>query len=180
MRPTTLASPTSARTSSGPVRRWESGSWTSIKKSGGGITTDVIATGAAVPKELSTIDAYYQGHKDVKGMFAVDAGSTQGVAQVIKKYNLSDKVSGGGYDLLEPTIQLLGEGQIDFTIDQQPYLQGFFPVLELYLYKVSETLTGIANVDTGLKFLDKKTVVPYNNTKSRFEGSSTAAGVKSS
>jgi simple sugar transport system substrate-binding protein len=156
------------------------GAQDTIKKSGADITTDVIATGAALPKELSTIDAYYVGHKDVKGMFAVDAGSTQGVAQVIKKYNASDNVAGGGYDLLEPTIQLLAEGQIDFTIDQQPYLQGFFPVLELFMYKASETLTGIANVDTGLKFLDEKTVVPYTNTKSRFEGSSEAAGVQTS
>jgi simple sugar transport system substrate-binding protein len=155
------------------------GAQDSIKKSGAAITTDVIATGAAVPHELTTIDAYYTGHKDVKGMFAVDAGSTQGVAQTINKYNVSDKVSGGGYDLLPPIQQLLAKGQIDFTIDQQPYLQGFFPVLELFLYKASKTLTGIADVDTGLKFLDSKTVVPYNDTKSRFEGTSAAAGVKS-
>ena len=81
---------------------------------------------AALPKELSTVDAYWVGHKDTKGMFAVDAGSTQAVAQVIKKYNLRDQdVKGGGYDLLEPTMNLLADEQIDFTIDQQPYLQGF-------------------------------------------------------
>jgi simple sugar transport system substrate-binding protein len=154
------------------------GALDTIKKSGAGITTDVIATGAAVPHELSTIEAYYQGHKDVKGMFAVDAGSTQGVAQTIQKNNLKDKVKGGGYDLLPPIQQLLADGQIQFTIDQQPYLQGFFPVLELYMYQVSKTLTGIADVDTGLKFLDPKTVVPYNDTKSRFEGTSSAVGVK--
>ncbi len=63
-------------------------------------------------------------------MFAVDAGSTQAVAQVIQKYKLRDKgVKGGGYDLLEPTMKLLADDQIDFTIDQQPYLQGFLPVL---------------------------------------------------
>jgi simple sugar transport system substrate-binding protein len=143
-----------------------------------GITTDVIATGAAIPHELSTIDAYYQGHKDVKGMFAVDAGSTQSIAQTINKYKVSDKVNGGGYDLLEPTLQLLGTGQIDFTIDQQPYLQGFLPVMELYLYKASQGLSGIGDVNTGLKFLDKETVKPYNDTKSRYEGSSSAVGVK--
>ena len=153
------------------------GAQDTIKKAGG-ITTDVIATGAAVPHELSTIEAYYQGHKDVKGMFAVDAGSTQGVAQTIKKNGLKDKVKGGGYDLLPPIQQLLADGQIQFTIDQQPYLQGFFPVLELFLYQASKTLTGIADVDTGLKFLDSKTVVPYNDTKSRFEGTSSAVGVK--
>jgi simple sugar transport system substrate-binding protein len=75
------------------------------------------------------------------------------------------------------TQKLLADDQIDFTIDQQPYLQGFLPVLELYLHKQSGTLTGAADVNTGLKFLDKTTVVPYNSTKSRFEGSSTAAGV---
>ena len=149
-----------------------------IKKSGKGVTYHTVASGAALPKELSTIDAYWLGHKETKGLFAVDAGSTQSLAQVIKKYNLRDKdVKGGGYDLLGPTTQLLAADQIDFTIDQQPYLQGFLPVLELFLYKASETLTGLADVNTGLKFLDKKTVVPYNTTKSRYEGSSTKAGV---
>jgi simple sugar transport system substrate-binding protein len=150
----------------------------SIKKSGSGITYHTVATGAALPKELSTIDAYWLGHKDTKGMFAVDAGSTQSTAQVMKKYGLPDKgVKAGGYDLLGPTAELLGAGQIDFTIEQQPYLQGFLPVLQLFMYKASETLTGLFDANTGLKFLDKKTIVPYNTTKSRFEGNSTTAGV---
>jgi simple sugar transport system substrate-binding protein len=149
-----------------------------IKKSGGGITHHTVATGAALPKELSTIDAYWLGHKETKGMFAVDAGSTQGVGQVIKKYNLRDQdVKGGGYDLLAPTIDLVSAGQLDFTIDQQPYLQGFFPVLELFFYKASQTLTGIADVNTGLKFLDQETVKPYLETESRYEGNSKERGV---
>jgi simple sugar transport system substrate-binding protein len=149
-----------------------------IKKSGKSITYHTVATGAALPKELSTIDAYWLGHKETKGMFAVDAGSTQSLAQVIKKYNLRDQgVKGGGYDLLEPTIKLLAADQIDFTIDQQPYLQGFLPVLQLFMYKASQTLTGVADVNSGLKFLDKETVVPYTDTKSRYEGSSKSAGV---
>ncbi len=87
-------------------------------------------------------------------------------------------MKGGGYDLLPAIQKLLAAGQMDFTIDQQPYLQGFLPVLQLFLYKASETLTGIADVNTGLKFLDKDTVVPYNSTKSRFEGNSSSAGVQ--
>ena len=68
---------------------------------------DAIATGAAVPGELSTIQSYAQSHSSVKGMFAVDAGSTQGVAQTIQKQGLKGKVQGGGYDLLKPTEELL-------------------------------------------------------------------------
>jgi simple sugar transport system substrate-binding protein len=147
-------------------------------KSHSSITPHVIATGAALPAELSTIDAYATAHPDTKGYFAVDAGSTQGLAQTIQKHNLRSKgVKGGGYDLTPITQKLLAGDQIDFTIDQQPYLQGFLPVLELFMYKASGSLTGIADVNTGLKFLDKTTVVPYNSTKSRYEGTSSAAGV---
>ncbi len=104
------------------------------------ITTHVIATGAAVPGELTVIESYLAGHPNTKGMFAVDAGSTQGVAQTIQKHGASEKVKGGGYDLLEVTEQLLAQGEIQFTIDQQPYLQGFLPILELYLYQASKHL----------------------------------------
>jgi simple sugar transport system substrate-binding protein len=145
------------------------------------ITTHTIATGAAIPAELTAIQSYATAHPNTKGYFAVDAGSTQGVAQTIQKQGLRAKgVKGGGYDLTPVTQQLLAAGQIDFTIDQQPYLQGFFPVVELYLYNVSQTLTGMADVNTGLKFLDKTSVVPYNNTKSVYEGTGTAAGVQKS
>jgi simple sugar transport system substrate-binding protein len=154
------------------------GAISAIKASGAPITAHTVATGAAVPQELSTIDAYWVGHKNTKGLFAVDGGSTQGVAQTMKKYNLrSQGVKAGGFDLLDPTIQLLAQGQLDFTIDQQPYLQGFLPIVQLYLYQASQTLSGTFDADTGLKFLNQETVRPYVDTRSRFEGTSTAAGV---
>jgi simple sugar transport system substrate-binding protein len=147
-------------------------------KSVSSIKTHVVATGAAVPAELSVIDSYATGHPDTKGYFAVDAGSTQGLAQTIQKHGLRQKgVKGGGYDLTPVTQKLLASDQIDFTIDQQPYLQGFIPILQLFMYQASGGLSGIADTNTGLKFLDKTTVVPYNSTKSRYEGTSTAPGV---
>ncbi len=149
-----------------------------VLKSHSAIKPHVITTGAALPAELSVIDSYATGHPDTKGYFAVDAGSTQGLAQTIQKRNLRSKgVKGGGYDLTPDTQKLLADDQIDFTIDQQPYLQGFLPVLQLYMYKASNSLSGIADVNTGLKFLDKTTVAPYNDTKSRYEGTSSSSGV---
>jgi simple sugar transport system substrate-binding protein len=156
------------------------GAQDTIKKKGGGkVTAHTVATGAALPAELSVIDAYATGHPDTKGYFAVDAGSTQGLAQTIQKHSLRDKgVKGGGYDLTPITQKLLAADQIDFTIDQQPYLQGFIPILQLFMYQASGGLSGIADTNTGLKFLDKTTVVPYNDTKSRYEGTSSQAGVQ--
>ena len=156
------------------------GAQDTIKKKGGGkVTAHTVATGAALPAELSVIDAYATGHPDTKGYFAVDAGSTQGLAQTIQKHSLRNKgVKGGGYDLTPITQKLLAADQIDFTIDQQPYLQGFIPILQLFMYQASGGLSGIADTNTGLKFLDKTTVVPYNDTKSRYEGTSSQAGVQ--
>jgi simple sugar transport system substrate-binding protein len=149
-----------------------------IKDSGKPITTHSVATGAAVAQEQPAIEAWYQSHKSAKGMYAVDGGSTESLAKVMQKLGLASKgVHAGGFDLTEQTQKLLKEGNIEFTIDQQPYLQGFLPVLELFLWQVSGSLTGPAEVDTGLKFLDKETVAPYVNSKSRFEGTSTEAKV---
>ncbi|HEY4996702.1 MAG TPA: sugar ABC transporter substrate-binding protein [Solirubrobacteraceae bacterium] len=146
-----------------------------IKASGKPITTHAVATGAAVTAEQSAIEAWYLGHKSAKGMYAVDGGSTESLAKVMQKLGLAAKgVKAGGFDLTEQTQKLLQEGNIEFTIDQQPYLQGFLPILQLYMYKVSGTLSGLAETDTGLKFLDKTTVAPYVKTKSRYEGTSSA------
>ncbi|HEY1997813.1 MAG TPA: sugar ABC transporter substrate-binding protein [Paraburkholderia sp.] len=145
-----------------------------IKKSGKKIDVQTIATGATVNEELSKIKSFYLGHQDLKGMFAVDAGSTQGVAQVMKESGLPAKgVHGGGFDLLPQTVQLIHDGFLDFTIDQQPYVQGFYTVVEAFTFLASGGLVGPANINTGLKFVTKGTVDPYLNTETRYEGKST-------
>jgi simple sugar transport system substrate-binding protein len=145
-----------------------------IQQSGKSLKFTQVASGATVQDELSTIDAYVQGHPNLKGIFAVDAGSTQGVAQTVAKYKLKDKgVACGGFDLVPETLKAINTGSLDFTIDQQPYLQGFLPVLYLYLYKMSGGLQQPPDTNTGLLFVTKDNVKPYLSTKTRFEGSST-------
>lgn len=149
------------------------GAVAAIRKSGKKITTQQIATGPTVNEELSKIKAFYLGHQDVKGMFAVDAGSTQGVGEVMQQFRLASKgVHGGGYDLLPRTLQLIQAGDLDFTIDQQAYLQGFYTVMEMFTYLASGGLTGPADINTGLKFVTKANVAPYLTTRTRYEGSS--------
>lgn len=150
------------------------GAKAAIQASGKPINFVEIATGAAVNDELTRIEAYYLGHTKLKGMVAVDAGSTQGVSEIMEKYSLASKgVHAGGYDLLPKTLQEINSGNLDFTIDQQPYLQGFIPVMQLFLYKLSGGLMQPSNTDTGLLFVGKSNVGPYLNTQTRFEGSST-------
>jgi simple sugar transport system substrate-binding protein len=139
-----------------------------------GIKFTSIASGASLSQENTTINSYVLAHKStVKGIFAVDAGSTQTVGQIIQKYGLTGKVASGGFDLTPTTLSGIKNGSLDFTIDQQPYLQGFLPVLYLYMFNLSGGLVNPPETNTGLTFVTKANVGPYLDTTSRFEGSST-------
>lgn len=136
-----------------------------------GIKFVQVATGAAESAELSAVDAWFQGHQDTKFLYAVDDGSGIAVAKTVAKYK-STGVKGSGWDVSTPTVQQVQNGNLDFTIDQQAYLQGFLSIVQLFLYQVSGGLMAPVNTNTGLKFVTKTNVGPYVNTQSRFEGSS--------
>ena len=95
------------------------GAQQAIKDSGKSLTFTAVGTNADVTKGLSIIDAYAQGHPDLAGMLAVDAGSTQAVGQVVQKYNMRDKnlKVAGGFDLVPETLQAIKGGGLDYTID---------------------------------------------------------------
>ena len=141
-----------------------------------GYTVKEIATGAATSAELPAEKAYLLGNKSVKGAFAVDAGSTEFLAQSRAASGLSS-IPAGGFDLTPTTLSAINAGTLDFTINQNPYLQGFLPTLYLYLYNLSGGLVPPPDTDTGLSFVTKSNVGPYLATPSRFEGSTTAQKV---
>ena len=149
------------------------GALDAIKDSGKPIRPRVVATGPDVRRERARIEETYLRHRHLRGMFAVDGGSTQGVAEVARKYRVRRRgVRAGGYDLLPITLGAIADGHVDFTIDQQPYLQGFVPILQLFLVKYSGGLVAPADTNTGLLFVTRRNVRRYLTTLTRYEGSS--------
>jgi simple sugar transport system substrate-binding protein len=141
------------------------------------VTIDTVDTGAAQAGELSAMESAYQGQKGAKGIYAVDAGSTESIAQMITKYGISGQVHAGGFDLLADTITGVKSGALDFTIDQSAYLQGFLPVIYLYLYRLTGTLVFPPATDTGLTFVTSSNVGPYASANSWIEGGTSHAAV---
>ena len=89
---------------------------------------------------------------------------------VSAKYGLVKK--GGavaGFDLFPQTLDFIKSGDCSFTTDQQAYLQGFLPVQQMYLYKLSGGLVGPANSDTSQAYVTKDNVDAYVG-QTRFEG----------
>lgn len=129
-----------------------------------------INTGAQQAGELNAMTAAYAGHSDAVGLYAVDAGSTASIAQLITSQGKQGKVHAGGFDTLQDTITGVNSGAMDFTIDQSAYLQGFLPVLYLYLYRLTGTLVAPPATDTGLTFVTKANVGTYASANDRVEG----------
>ena len=79
-------------------------------------------------------------------------------------------VRAGGYDLLPETLQAISAGDLDFAIDQQPYLQGSARSAALPR-SLQRRLVAPADTNTGVNFVTRANVAPYVTTKSRYEGS---------
>jgi len=139
-----------------------------------GMETAVVAGGALQAAETTAVQAWWEGHKNVKFMYAVDSGDSIAVAQCIAKNKLAGKTLGSGWDIGTPVLQGVQSGSLSFTIDQQAYLQGFVPTIQLFLYNISGGLMKPCDTDTGLGFVTKTNVGSYLAHTSRFEGSNAA------
>jgi simple sugar transport system substrate-binding protein len=140
-----------------------------------GYTVKMIATGATTADEAPAEKAYLLGNsKNITGAFAVDAGSTEELGPNLASLGLVGKIPAGGFDLTPGTLTAINAGQLDFTINQDPYLQGFLPVLYMYLYNLTGGLVLPPDTDTGLSFVTKSNVGPYLTSSTTYEGATGA------
>ena len=102
---------------------------------GGKFKYRVVATGTDMVRAVSLISSALQANPNIKGMFGVEEVTGSAIAQIIERDRLKGKVMAGGFDLVTDELVAIQKGNMQFTIDQQPYLQGFQGVMELYLLK---------------------------------------------
>ena len=68
--------------------------------------------------------------------------------------DLGKKVMVGGFDITPQLLDAIEAGDVAFTVDQQQYLQGYMPVLLLYLNITNQnTLGGGLPILTGRGFV---------------------------
>jgi ABC-type sugar transport system substrate-binding protein len=105
----------------------------------------------------------------VRGAVGLDRATAVALGNVLKRSGRP--LPAGGFDLLPNDLALVTGGQLAFVVDQQPYLQGFSPVMQLFLARISEGTVTPSGAETSI-LLRKADVQPFVATKSRFEGSS--------
>jgi simple sugar transport system substrate-binding protein len=142
--------------------------------SSAGYQVKMVATGATTALEGPAEKAFFADNKDITGAFAVDAGSTELLGPQLQSAGLAGKIPAGGFDLTPGTLQAIKADQVNFTINQDPYLQGFLPTLYLYMFNLTGGLVLPPDTDTGLSFVTKSNVDPYINTSTTYTGSTDA------
>ncbi len=132
-------------------------------------TENLQVNGADDSAVTSAIQAKLAQDKDIN--WVITLGAAQAI-DTLKSISASgrDDVKLGTFDLNAEAAKAVQDGTIQFCIDQQPYLQGYLAVTQLYLYKKNgnimgggkATLTGPSFVDTTnvasiLPFIDQNT-----------------------
>jgi simple sugar transport system substrate-binding protein len=126
-----------------------------------GMTVDYIeidaATNADPAAGLPTFAGYVSAHPDVK-LVVTDHGALTATLETYLKGagKGPDDIYGAGFDLSPATATAIEGGWTDLVIDQQPWLQGYLPILNLCLTK-KFGFSGL-HIDTGGGFVDKSNI----------------------
>ena len=118
----------------------------------GTVTTGFMDLDADTSAQQAAINAALAADDSIDGFLGV--GPVITLSGLRAADDLGRDMTIGGFDL---TPELLGEiegGNILFTVDQQQYLQGYLPILQMYLFQTnSNTIGGGLPILTGPGFV---------------------------
>ena len=121
-----------------------------------GITWRVITTGIEAEKAAEIIAVELQADANIHNVLCTGQADTEGAGLAVERHFKGKGFHVAGFDLSPDILRLVKTGTIDFTIDQQPYVQGFYPVVQLTHY-CRYGLTP-SNIDTGAALITKVNV----------------------
>ena len=103
------------------------------------------------------IGAYLQSHKTIDGIFTENAAVGTAATAALDAANLTGKVHVGTMEISRVALQQIQNGKIDFLVNEQPYLDGYFGVVFATLY-AKYGLAPVGPVATGPSIVDKKNI----------------------
>src|SRR5262249_10554670 len=105
---------------------------------------------------VNGIVSLFESRGDVVGAFAANNVFTPALGDAIAQMGKTGKICAFGFDLGPKNLEQIKTGALTGSLGQQPFLQGFWPVMQLYL----EIDRGIqaANLDTRAQLVTKDTI----------------------
>jgi simple sugar transport system substrate-binding protein len=105
-----------------------------------------------------------ESRKDVVGLFGANGAVTPAIGDAVSQLKLNGKVCSYGFDLGPQQREQIKTGALMGALGQQPFLQGFYPVVQLYLQL--DRHISAANLDTRAQLVTKDNVASVGK---RFE-----------
>jgi simple sugar transport system substrate-binding protein len=92
----------------------------------------------------------------ISAIIGTGQADTEGAAIAVSENFKQKNIVLAGFDLSPQIMKFIKQGVIFATIDQQPYVQGFYPVVQLVLYcKYGIRST---DIDSGAAIINKKNI----------------------
>ena len=120
-----------------------------------GAKCDVLGVGFDLGKAQTAMQEYLIGHHDTNAILALGEVPLQVAPSAAKSAGLSH-LPIAGFDLTQQISTDIENGTVIATVEQQPYLQGYYSVMQLALY-LKYGLTP-SNYNTGNAIVDKSNV----------------------
>jgi simple sugar transport system substrate-binding protein len=120
-------------------------------------TENIQVNGQDDSAVTSAIQAKLTQDKDINWIITLGAANAVDALKAMDAVKSQAKI--GTFDLNKQAAQAVKDGKLQFCIDQQPYLQGYLAITQLYLYKKNGNLLGGGKPSlTGPTFVDTKNV----------------------
>ncbi|TDB90524.1 sugar ABC transporter substrate-binding protein [Actinomadura sp. 7K534] len=110
------------------------------RKTFDGDLENLFVQGSNMPDVKSSITAKLQSDKGIDGILTLGAPFAATAVDSVKEAGSEARI--GTFDLNKDLIALLKAGDIEFAVDQQPYLQGYEAVEALWLLKRNGNVLG--------------------------------------
>ena len=129
-----------------------------VKKTFTGTLEVLNVNGTDMPSVKSTITAKLNQDKAIDYVVALGASYALTAVQSVGDANSKAKVA--TFDLNKEMTDAITKGDVQFAVDQQPYLQGYLAVDSMWLFKNNGNYSGGGEqpVLTGPAFVDKSNV----------------------
>jgi simple sugar transport system substrate-binding protein len=132
-------------------------------------TENIQVNGADDSAVTSAIQAKLAQDKEIN--WIITLGAAQALDALKAKDGAGSEAKIGTFDLNKEAAEAVKAGEIQFCIDQQPYLQGYLAITQLYLFKKNGNVLGGGQPSlTGPSFVDTTNVdsiLPFINQNTR-------------
>jgi len=105
---------------------------------------------------VGSIVSLIESRGDVVGGFAANAFVTPALGDAVTQIGKAGEICAFGFDLGPKQQELIRSGALTGALGQQPFLQGFWPVMQLYLQ--IDRGVAAADLDTKAQLVDKASV----------------------